>query len=152
MLTSSLTMISCTASDLNHIRYLCLISCCFQRSVWIQGLISFFTFFTLLVSTALRDSTLGGGSLTLGSSIVLGLADVRSAVVFVVASENIADSYLGAVKVLSLKSANFFVLCVCFNTLDNYNTALFPVLADDNVGILYCLGKNPTVSHTHTCC
>ena len=111
MLTSSLTMISCTASDLNHIRYLCLISCCFQRSVWIQGLISFFTFFTLLVSTALRDSTLGGGSLTLGSSIVLGLADVRSAVVFVVASENIADSSLSSAKVLSFKGTKGRVGC-----------------------------------------
>ena len=58
------------------------------------------------------ESTLGGGSLTLVISVVMGLSDVGSAVVFVVASENIADSYLGAVKVLSLKSENCFVLCV----------------------------------------
>ena len=50
---------------------------------------------------------------------------------------------------LSLKVEKGCVGCGCFNALDNYNSALAAVSADDNVGILYCLGNNSTVSHTH---
>ena len=50
---------------------------------------------------------------------------------------------------LSLKVEKGCVGCGCFNALDNYNSALAAVSADDNVGILYCLGKNSNVSHTH---
>ena len=91
VLNISLTMISCTASDFNRVRYLCVLSCHFQRSVWIGGLISSCTSSNLVAYTALRGSTFGGGSLTLGSLVVLGLSDVGSTVVFVVASENILD-------------------------------------------------------------
>ena len=76
VLTSSLTMIACTASVLNRVGYICVLGCCFQRSVWIVGLISYRTYSTLVDYTALRDSTLDGGSLTLRSLVVLGLADV----------------------------------------------------------------------------
>ena len=80
--------------------------------------------------------------------VVLGLADVGKSVVFVVASDNIADSSLSDVKVLSFKGDNGCVGCVCFNALDNSNAAFVAVLADYNVGILYCLGDNSTMSHT----
>ena len=79
---------------------------------------------------------------------MLGLAYVGSAVVFVVASENIVDSSLSNIKVLSLKGEKGCVGCGFFNALDNSNSSLSAVLADDNVVILYCLGKNSTVSHT----
>ena len=69
---------------------------------------------------------------------------------FVVLYENIADSSLSAFKVLSFKVEKGYVGFGCFNASDNSNAALSTVSADDNVGILYCLGKNPTVSHTHT--
>ena len=62
---------------------------------------------------------------------------------------NIADSSLNSVKVFSFKGAKCCVGCGCFNASDNSNADLDSVLADDNVGILYCLGKNSTVSHTH---
>ena len=149
VLTSSLTMIACTASALNRFWYLCVLSCRFRRSIWIGGIISSCASSTLVDSTALRYSTLGGGSLTLGILVVLGLADVVSSVVFVVSSENIADISLSAVKVLSFKCEKGCVGCGCFNASDNSNAALAAVSADDNVGILYCLRKNSTVSHTH---
>ena len=79
---------------------------------------------------------------------MLGLAYVGSAVVFVVASENIVDSSLSNIKVLSLKGEKGCVGCGFFNALDNSNSSLSAVSADDNVVILYCLGKNSTVSHT----
>ena len=50
---------------------------------------------------------------------------------------------------LSFKGEKGFVGYGCFNVSDNFNAALSAVSADDNVGILYCLGKNYTVSHTH---
>ena len=36
----------------------------------------------------------------------------------------------------------------CFNASDNYNANLDDVSFDDNVGILYSLGNNSTVTHT----
>ena len=66
----------------------------------------------------------------------------------VVASENIAYSFLSAVKLLLLKGAKCCVGCGCFNVSDNFNAALAAVSADDNVGILYFLGENSAVSHT----
>ena len=127
VLTRSLTMIACTDSALNHVGYLCVIGCRFQRSVWIGDLISSRTSSTLVSSTALWDSTLGGGSLTLGSYVLLGLADVGSAVVFVAASENIAGNSLIAVKVLLFKGTRGCIGCVWFNASDNSNAALFTV-------------------------
>ena len=104
-------MIVCNDSALNRVVYLCVLCWRFQRSVWIGGLVSSRTSYTLVSSNALRVSTLGGGFLTLGSSVVLGLADFVSAVFFVVASENIVDSSSSAVKMLSLKGAKGCVGC-----------------------------------------
>ena len=81
VLTSSLIMIAWTFSALNRVGYLCVLSFRFQLSVWIGGPIYSWTSSTLIPSIALRDSTLGGGSLTLRSLVVLGLSDVGSAVV-----------------------------------------------------------------------
>ena len=68
-------------------------------------------FFHHISSTDFQYSTLGGGSLTLGSSVVLELSDVGSAVLFVAASDNIADSSLSAKKVFSFKVAKCCVVC-----------------------------------------
>ena len=76
----SLTIIYCTDSALKRVGYLCVLSFRFQSSAWIGILIYSCTSSTLVASTALRDSTLGGGTLTLGSLVVLGLADIGSAV------------------------------------------------------------------------
>ena len=78
VLNSSIAMIACTDSALNRFGYMCMLGCSFQRSVWIGGLICSRSSYTLVASTALRDYTLGGGTLNLGSSVVLGLADVGS--------------------------------------------------------------------------
>ena len=78
---------------------------------------------------------------------MLGLADVVIAIIFVVVSDNIADSSLISVKVLSFKGEKVCVGCGFFNASDNSNAALAAVLADDNVGILYCLVEDSTVSH-----
>ena len=69
---------------------------------------------------------------------------------FVFAYDNIADNSLSDVNVFSVKGAKDCVVCGCFNASDNSNAALDAVSADDNVGILYCLGKNSTVSHTRS--
>ena len=148
MLTSLLKIIVYTASALNHVGYMCVLGCHFQLSFWIGGLISSRTSSAIVSSTALQVSTLGGGFLTLGSLVVLGVADVGSAVVVVVASENIVDSSMSDVKVLSLQGELFFVGYGCFNASDNSNAALAAVFYDYNFGILYCFGKNSTVSHT----
>ena len=105
VLTRSLTMIAWTSSALNRVGYMCVLNCCFQRYVLIGDLISSCTSSTLVASNLLRYFTLGGVSLTLGSSLVLGLSDVGSAVVFVVSSENITDSSLRTVKVLSFNDS-----------------------------------------------
>ena len=105
VLIRSLRVIAFTASALNCSGYLCVVGWIFQRSVWIGGLISSCTSSTLVASTELRVSTLSGGFITLGSSVVLGLADVGSTVIFVVSSNSIVDSSLSAVKVLLLKVA-----------------------------------------------
>ena len=81
--------------------------------------------------------------------MVLGLADFGSAVFFVVAYDNIVDSSLSAVKVFSLKGEKCCVGCGCYNASDHYNSTLADVLSVGTVGLLYCLGKNSTVSHTH---
>ena len=67
---------------------------------------------------------------------------------FVVASENIVDSSLSAVGVLSFKGSKGCVRCGCFNSSENSKAALAAMSAGDNVVILYCLVKNSTVSHT----
>ena len=71
----------------------------FQCSVCIGGIVSSRTSSTIVASTSLRNSTFGGSSLTLGSLVVLVLADVGSAVVFVVAYDNIVYISFSASKV-----------------------------------------------------
>ena len=82
LFTSSLTMIACSASALNIVGYLFVLGCRFQRFVWISVLISSCSSSALVAPNPLRDSTLGGGSFSIVSLVVLGLSDVGSAVVF----------------------------------------------------------------------
>ena len=103
VLNCSLTMIYFTASAVNIFGNMCVLGCRFQSSIWIWGIIYSCTSFTLVSYTDLRNITIGGGSLTLGILVVLGSDDVGSVVLFLVASENIADGFLSAFKVFSFK-------------------------------------------------
>ena len=78
VLNSLLIMLACTNIAFNCVEYMCLLGCCLQRFVWIVGIISSRTTSTLEASTALRNSTLGGGYLNFESLVMLGLSDVGS--------------------------------------------------------------------------
>ena len=82
VLNCSLTMIYFTASAVNIFGNMCVLGCRFQSSIWIWGIIYSCTSFTLVSYTDLRNITIGGGSLTLGISVVLGSDDVGSVVLF----------------------------------------------------------------------
>ena len=148
VLTSLLIMIACNASTLNHVGYLCVLGWSFQLYVLIWGLISSRTSSTLISSTALRVPTLGGGFLTLGRLVVMGLSDVGSDLVFVVASKSIVDISLSAVKVFSLKGEKG---CVGFGCFHASEILMPPLLLCWLMIILsFCIvwGKIHCVTHT----
>ena len=127
-----------------------MLSCCFQYFVCIGGIISSCNSSILVASTALRDSTLGvflSHPWKFGSA---GFSLCWKCCFFVFSYDNIADNSLSDVNVFLVKGEKGCVVCGCFNASDNSNSALDAVSADDNLGILYCLGKNSTVSHTHS--